>query len=109
MSNERNTETQQALRQEIKAVQSRCIEACNAIENAPPEAPITDENVRHKSLCYIEGLRTEINNSHTPINTDVNLITSQFLNGVKEKTAQIEELEVFTRGSIYDIDAEINR
>lgn len=109
MPYEGNTQTQQALRQEIKALQSRCVEACNIIENAPPETSVTDENVEHKSLCYVEGLRTEIINSNTPINTDDNLITSQFLNEIKEKTVQIEELEAFTRGSIYDLDAEINR
>lgn len=109
MPNERNIETQQALKRELKVLQGRCVEAINIIENAPLETHIDPEIVSEKALCYVEGLRTEIENSNTPITTDENLLTSQFLNEMKEKTSQVEELAAFFQGTIYDVDAQIFR
>ncbi|XP_049877611.1 uncharacterized protein LOC126374884 [Pectinophora gossypiella] len=106
---DRNVETQQAISREIKNIQSRCVEAINIVENAPPEMSIAPENVTGKSLCYVEGLRTELQNSNTVISTDDNLLTAQFLCDIKEKTNQMQEVAAFLKGAIYDVDAEINR
>ncbi|CAH0728158.1 unnamed protein product, partial [Brenthis ino] len=97
------------LSEEIKRLKLRCLDACNIIENSPLDANITPNNIGDKALCYVEGLRTEIQNSITIIPTDENLIISQFLAEIKDKTEQVEELAAFTRGSICDVDKEIQR
>ncbi|XP_063831564.1 uncharacterized protein LOC135080770 [Ostrinia nubilalis] len=110
MPNERNTEMQESLRREVNLLQKRCVEACNIIENTPTHTElITPDNVGEKTLCYIEGVRTDIDNSNTPIVTDDNLLTSQFLNEIKHRTLEVEELIAYTRGSIHDVENEINR
>lgn len=105
-----NTETQEAVKREIKEIQARCIHAWQVIDNSPLDAPtVSLEQINEKSLRYIEGLRTEIQNTDTPIPVDANLLTSQFLKELHDKTTQVEELTAFTRGSIHDLDTEINR
>lgn len=82
----------------------------NIIDNSPLEEPnLSMEDVHERTINYIEGLRNEVQNSNTPITADDNLLTSQFLNEIKEKTGQVEEYTAFMKGSIHDIDAEINR
>ncbi|XP_072930206.1 uncharacterized protein [Epargyreus clarus] len=109
MSNSSNSETKEALSREIKQVQLRCLDTCNIIVNSPIDALISPNNVDEKAVSYVEGLRTDIQNSSTPIITDSNLITTQFLTEMKQKTEQVDELIAFTRGSIYDVDKEIER
>ncbi|XP_013193711.1 uncharacterized protein LOC106137432 [Amyelois transitella] len=110
MPYERNTQTQDTIKREIKALQARCVDTYNVIDNSPSDIPyITPENANEKALCYIEGLKSEIENSNTPITTDDNLLTSQFLNEIKEKTKQVEELAAYTKGAIHDVENEINR
>ncbi|CAB3246448.1 unnamed protein product [Arctia plantaginis] len=105
-----NTETQDAVKREIKEIQGRCMHAWNVIDNSPLDAPnLSLDQINEKSLRYIEGLRTEIQNTDTPIPADANLLTSQFLKELHDKTVQVEELTAFTRGSIHDLDTEINR
>ena len=110
MSSDRNIETRDAVKREIKEIQARCKNEFNVIHNAPLEAPnLSLEQINEKTLCYIEGLGTQIQNSNTPITADDNLLTSQFLKEIKDKTNQVEEYTAFMRGSINDINAEINR
>ncbi|KAM3958860.1 uncharacterized protein ACR2FA_007110 [Aphomia sociella] len=110
MSNERNKETQEDLKQKIKALQTQCVETCNIIENSPINLHlINPDNVNDKSLCYIEGIRSDIEDSNTPIITDDNLLTSQFLYEMIEKTKHVEELTAYTKGLVHDVDTEINR
>lgn len=109
MSDKINNETKEVLSQEIKRIQERCLDTCNIIENAPFDASITPHNIGEKALCYVEGLRTELQNSNAAIPTDENLIVTQFLAEMKNKTKQAEELTAFTRGNIFDIDNEIQR
>lgn len=110
MPYERNTETQEAIKREVKLIKNRCVDACNIIENAPIDTQfMTPDNLEEKKLCYLEGVRTDIDNSNTPIVTDDNLLTSQFLHEVKQRTTEVEELIAYTRGSIHDVDNEINR
>ncbi|XP_059058277.1 uncharacterized protein LOC131851748 [Achroia grisella] len=110
MSNNRNKETQEDLKRKIKALQSKCVDTCNVIENSPLNTHlITPDNVSEKSLCYVEGLRSDIENSSTAIITDENLLTAQFLSEMTEKTTQIEDLTAYTKGLVHDVDAEINR
>ncbi|CAD0203718.1 unnamed protein product [Chrysodeixis includens] len=110
MPSERNNETRDAVKREIKGIQARCMREWNIIDNSPLDEPnVSLEDVHEKTLNYIEGLRNEVQNSNTPITADDNLLTSQFLNEIKEKTGQVEEFTAFMKGSIHDIDAEINR
>lgn len=110
MSSDRNNETRDAVKREIKDIQARCKHECYVIANCPLEAPtVTSEQINEKTLCYIEGLGTQIQNSHTPITADDNILTSQFLKEIKDKTKQVEDYTAFMRGSINDINAEINR
>ncbi|XP_075982898.1 uncharacterized protein LOC142981098 [Anticarsia gemmatalis] len=110
MPTDRNNETKDAVKREIKEIQARCMHAWNVIDNSPLDAPNTSlEQINEKTLCYIEGLRTEVQNNDTPITADDNLLTSQFLKEIQDKTVQVEELTAFTRGSIHDLDTEINR
>lgn len=110
MTSKHNAETLDALKREIKTLQNNCLNVCNIIENAPPETPSTNQDeISDKCLSYIQALKTEIENPNTIITTDENLLTSQFLNEIKEKTGQIEELTAFTKGSIRDVDEEIMR
>nr|XP_053613689.1 uncharacterized protein LOC128677104 [Plodia interpunctella] len=110
MPYERNTETQDTIKREIKALQARCVDTYNVIDNSPSDIPhITPDNANEKALCYVEGLKSDIENSNTPIITDHNLLTSQFLKEIKDKSIQVEELTAYTRGSIRDIENEINR
>lgn len=109
MSSKINTETKEYLSEEIKRVQLRCLDTCNIIENSPLDAAITPNNIGSKALFYVEGLRTEIQNSNTPIPTDENLIVTEFLAEMKIKTEQVEELSAFTRGSICDVVEERQR
>ncbi|CAK1583252.1 unnamed protein product [Parnassius mnemosyne] len=101
-----NNETKEALSRELKLLQERCIDAYNVIENSP-DVSLIPNNTEAKALNYVEALRTDIQNSHTAITTDSNLLTSQFLAEMKEKTEQVEELIAFTKGSIHDLDAKI--
>lgn len=103
-----NKETKEALSRELKSLKERCVYACNVIENSR-DIGLIPNNIEEKSLNYVEALRTEIQTSNTNINTDNNLLTSQFLSEMKEKTEQVEELIAFTKGSIYDLEAEIER
>ncbi|KAH9630059.1 hypothetical protein HF086_008029 [Spodoptera exigua] len=110
MSSDRNKETRDAVKREIKEIQARCKHEWNVIDNSPLDTPNIDlQQINEKALCYIEGLGTEIQNSNTPITADDNLLTSQFLKEIRDKTNQVEEYTAFVRGSIHDIDAEINR
>lgn len=110
MPSDRNNETRDAVKREIKEIQARCMHEWNVIDNSPLDAPnVSLEQIKEKTLCYIEGLRTEIQNSNTPITADSNILTSQFLKEITEKTGQVEEFAAFMRGSIHDIDTEINR
>lgn len=110
MPSERNKETTDAVKREIKEIQARCKHEWNVIDNSPLDAPnVTLEQINEKKLCYLLGLGTEIQNSNTPITVDDNLLTSQFLTEIKDKTTQVEEYTAFMRGSIHDMDAEINR
>lgn len=109
MSSNINIETKECLSEEIKRLQLRCLDTCNIIENSPLDAAITPNNIGVKALSYVEGVRTEIQNSNTPIPTDENLIITEFLAEMKDKTEQVEELAAFTRGTIYDVDKEIQR
>jgi hypothetical protein len=110
MSNDQNTETQDLLKREIKTLKSHCVDAIHVIENAPIDTQyVTPENVPQKKLCYIEGLRRDIENSNSRIITDENLLSAQFLNDMKRKTTEVEELTAYTRGCIHDVDKEITR
>lgn len=111
MSSGRNNETQESLKQEIKAIQAKCVNTCKIIENAPQHAlTASSEEITNKKIRnYIEGLRTEVQNSSTLVITDGNLLTSQFLVEMKQKTEQLEEMKAFVKGNIHDMNAEINR
>ncbi|KAJ8724162.1 hypothetical protein PYW07_008142 [Mythimna separata] len=110
MSSDRNNETSAAVKREIKEIQARCKHEWNVIDNSPLVAPnVSLDQINEKMLCYIEGMGSEIQNSNTPITVDDNLLTSQFLKEIKDKTNQVEEYTAFMKGSIHDIDAEINR
>ncbi|XP_046971401.1 uncharacterized protein LOC124538397 [Vanessa cardui] len=109
MSSKLNAETKENLSCEIKRLQERCLDICNIIENSPFDAAISVNNVGEKALSYVEGLRAEIQNSTTHIPIDENLIVTQFLAELKEKTEQVKEFTAFTRGTILDIDNEIRR
>lgn len=110
MSNNYNKETQEELKRKVKALQSKCLDTCNIIENLPLNSHlINPDNVHEKSLCYVEGLRTDIENSITPLVTDDNLLTAQFLCEMTQKTSEVEELTAYTKGLIHDVDTEIIR
>lgn len=109
MSNERDSHTKQEISGEIKVLRERCIEAINTIENSPFNMYTSQENVTEKTIKYVEGLRTEIDNSNTPITTDENLLTAHFLHELKEKTTHVKEMTVFLKGCISDVDSEIDR
>lgn len=111
MSSDRNNETLESLKREIKAIQTNCVNTCHIIENAPPDAPTvaSEEITTMRINNYIEGLRTEVQDSNTPFSTDDNLLTIQFLIEMKKKNEEIEELVAFTKGNIHDMNAEINR
>lgn len=110
MSTDRNNETRDAVKREIKETQARCKHMWNVIDNSPLDAPnVSLEQINEKSLCYVDGLRTELLNTDTPIPADINLLTSQFLKEIEEKGTQIEELIAYTKGSINDLNTEINR
>ncbi|CAH2094265.1 unnamed protein product [Euphydryas editha] len=109
MSSKLNIETRENISSEIKRLQERCLDVCNIIENSPLDATLTPNNIGEKALSYVEGLRVEVENSQTQIPTDENLIVSQFLAELKEKTKQVEELTEFTRASILDVQNEIKR
>ncbi|XP_045452933.1 uncharacterized protein LOC123662088 [Melitaea cinxia] len=109
MSSKLNVETKENISSEIKRLQQRCLDVCEIIENTPFDASLTPDNVGEKALNYVEGLRVEIENSQTQIPTDENLIVSQLLADMKVKTEQVEELIAFTRGSILDVENEIQR
>lgn len=109
MSSERDVVTKQAVSNEITALRVRCVEALNIIENSPLDIYTSTENVTTKSLAYVEGVRTVIQDSSTPIPTDKNLLTAQFLNEIKEKTIQVKEINAFLRGCASDVDSENNR
>nr|XP_021184946.1 uncharacterized protein LOC110372510 [Helicoverpa armigera] len=110
MASDRNKETKDDVRREIKELQARCLHQWKVIDNSPLEAPCESlEEINEKKLCYLEGLGMEIQNSNTPITLDENLLTSQFLKEITDKTAQVEEYTAFIKGSIHDTDAEINR
>ncbi|XP_026491018.1 uncharacterized protein LOC113397079 [Vanessa tameamea] len=109
MSSKLNAETKENLSCEIKRLQERCLDICNIIENSPFDATISVNNVGERALSYVEGLRAEIQNSTTHIPIDENLIVTQFLAEIKEKTEQVKEFTAFTRGTILDIDNEIQR
>lgn len=109
MSSERDLHTKQAVSDEIRALQERCIEAIDVVGNLISNADTSSENVAEKALNYTEGLRTEIQNSNTPIITDENRLTAQFLHELKEKTTHIKEMTAFLKGSVFDVDSEIER
>lgn len=109
MSSKLNVETKENISSEIKRLQQKCLDVCEIIENTPFDASLTPDNVGEKALNYVEGLRVEIENSQTQIPTDENLIVSQLLADMKVKTEQVEELIAFTRGSILDVENEIQR
>ncbi|CAG4984124.1 unnamed protein product [Colias eurytheme] len=108
MANKLNTDTKDGLSKEMKIIQQRCIDTRNIIENTL-DVSLHQDNVANSALPYVEGLRNEILNSNTVINTDDNLITAQFLAEMKTKTEQIDELIAFTKGNIFDTDREIER
>lgn len=108
MSNERDSHTKQEISGEIKVLRERCIEAINTIVNSP-NLYTSRENVTEKTLKYVEGLRTEIDNSNTPITTDENLLTAHFLHELKEKTTHVKEMTAFLRGCVSDVNSEIDR
>lgn len=109
MSSKLNVETKENISSELKRLQQRCLDVCGIIENTPFDAPLTPDNVGENTLNYVEGLRVEIENSQTQITTDVNLVVSQLLADTKVMTEQVEELVAFTRGSILDVENEIQR
>ncbi|CAG9789142.1 unnamed protein product [Diatraea saccharalis] len=110
MSFKRDMDTHNALKTEIKGLKSGCIDAFNLIENSPADTVfITPDNIAERTQTYIEGLKTDIENSNTLIVTDDNLLTGQFLSEIKQKTTELKELIAFTKGSIHDTDKEIIR
>ncbi|XP_068619044.1 uncharacterized protein [Battus philenor] len=102
-----NIQTEKTLSKQLKSLKGQCAEAYNVIDNANRNSVSND--TQSKDSNFIEALRTQISTSDTAINTDKNLLTSQFLAEMKEKTEQVKELIAFTKGSIYDMDAEIQR
>lgn len=109
MTSELDVETTQTVSNDIRVLRENCIKALNIIENSPLDTYTSSEDVTEKALNYVEGLRTEILNSSTPITTDENLLTAQFLNELKEKTTQVKEFSAFLAGSIFDVDSVIDR
>ncbi|CAG4930683.1 unnamed protein product [Parnassius apollo] len=103
-----NNETKEALTRQLKLLQEQCKYAYNVIENSP-DVGLIPNNIEAKALNYVEALRTDIQNSNTAITTDINLLTSQYLSETKEKTEEVEKFLAFTKGSIYDMNAEIDR
>lgn len=109
MSTDQNNETRDLLRREIKEIQARCMHQWQVIDNSPLEPTISSEQINERTIRYLEGLRTEVQNTDTPIIADDNLLTSQFLKEMQTKSNQIEELIAFKKGSIHNLDTEINR
>lgn len=109
MSSDRNIATQESLKREIKAIQSKCMVSCQ--RSVPLDALTTtsEEIATLRINNYIKALRTEVLNSKTAISMDENLLTSQFLIEMKKKTEHVEDMVAFTKGNIHDMNAEINR
>lgn len=113
MSSDRNNETQESIKREIKAIQAKCVKTYQVIENHQSHqgtlTASSEELTTTRINNYIEGLRTELLNSNTLLFTDDNLLTSQFLIEMKRKTEQLEEMKAFVKGNIHDKNAEIYR
>lgn len=110
-SNNATAATNAALSQEIKDKRAQCMEMCNIIvNNTPTEVQgLTADNLDLKSLCYMDGVRADIESSETQVTSDSNLVTSQFLTELDDNISQIEELIAYERGLVRDTDAEILR
>lgn len=104
-----NKITKEILTEEYKRVRQRCIDTCNTVINLYTDAETGQDSVGNKSLLYVEGLRTEIENSNTTIITDKNCLTSLYLSEMKKRTGHLDELIAFTKGSISDTANEIER
>ncbi|KPI95265.1 B(0,+)-type amino acid transporter 1 [Papilio xuthus] len=98
--------TKDVLSQELRSLRERSVHICKAIESSPNEVLIPNKD---KTLKYVAGLRKELETSNTTITTDNNLITSQFLSEMKERTEDVEKHIAFTKGLIHDADTEIER
>lgn len=110
MSKERNNETQEAIKREVKALQLSCVDACNIIENSPLDTQyINTESIADYTLRYVEGVRVEIENYKTAVAVDDNLLTSQFYSDLIERKEEIKELEALNRSYLLALDSEVNR
>ncbi|XP_041969261.1 uncharacterized protein LOC121726097 [Aricia agestis] len=109
MSDSLNAQTKANLSKNIQHLHEKCVDVFNIITNAPLDDGISPESIGEKALCYVEGLRTNIQNANTDVINDENLILNEFLAESKERQVQIKELTAFTRGAIFEIEYEIKR
>lgn len=98
--------TKDVLSQELRSLRDRSVHICKAIESSHNEVIIPNKD---KTLNYVAGLQKELETSNTTITTDKNLLTSQFLSEMKERSDDVEKHIAFTKGLIHDVDAEIER
>ncbi|XP_045537906.1 uncharacterized protein LOC123721883 [Papilio machaon] len=98
--------TKEVLSQELRSLRDRSVHICKAIESSPNEVLIPNKD---KTLNYVAGLQKELETSNTTITTDNNLLTTQFLSEMKERTDDVEKHIAFTKGLIHDVDEEIER
>lgn len=110
MPNERNNDTRESVNREVRALQSSCVDACNIVNNAPSDIQgVSAENIVDKTLQYMYGLLSVIDNYKNAVASDDNSITSQFLTTLNQKVIEIEQLKILTRSYIYELDNEIER
>lgn len=97
--------------QNIKDVKYKCAETYEILSNNIPleMRDITSDNLDEKTLCYVDGVRAEIEAAETPILTDEETLTCQFLAELKDKTSKVEDLIAFKRGLVLDLEDEIGR
>ncbi|XP_023936305.1 uncharacterized protein LOC112044637 [Bicyclus anynana] len=102
--------TKEALSRELREVRQRCVDTHNIIENSPLNQNVYNNNVGQSALNYVEGLRTQIQDSETgKIPVDENLIINQFIKEIKVKNQHMQMLCECTRATILDVQNEIQR
>lgn len=109
-SNDANLETYNSIKEEISRVKEECKVSYSIISNNPSDlSSITAENKFDKMLCYVDGLRVDIEKSETTICTDDNLLTLRYVNMLKDRVQKLEHLVAYKRGLLAEIDGETSR
>lgn len=110
-SNDLNIETYNSLKQKNNNLKAQCKESYLRISNNTPIelTDINDENKKEKILCYVDGLRADLEATETPLCLDKNLLTLQFVNDLSKTVSEVEQLLAYKQGAILDLENETLR